>query len=62
MSNPIEPNPAVIESTLRGIRSDLPQLEAAIEAKDWHLVKKLLNTIHLDARESRDYLYRCEGA
>jgi hypothetical protein len=49
------------ENFVKDTRNDLVKLEAYIVAKDWHQVRSILNTIHLDAKENRDYLYRVEG-
>lgn len=61
MSNPIEPNPQVVEAWLNAIKDQLPLLDEALAKKDWYEVKRRLNYIHLDAKDGRDYLYRCEG-
>lgn len=49
------------ERFVQDTRNDLVKLEAYITAKDWYQVRSILNTIHLDAKENRDYLYRVEA-
>jgi len=54
MPQPSKFRTGFIEDTQR----DLDKLKTLVEENDWNKVLSTLNTIHLDARENRDYLIR----
>ena len=56
----VEVHPGCFTQFVLDTRKDLVKLEAFIVLKDWYQVRSILNTIHLDAGENRDYLIRVE--
>ena len=62
MEKPVEVIPDGFTSFVRDTRTDLIVIEEALSRGDFEAIKWRINTIHLEARELRDYIYRVQEA